>query len=89
MIKYLATIERSASRIHESLLGIIEESVAENGESAILIPRERWNWSRPSEQVEPVTAEFARPASLLGAAMIRTGIMPAVASASDQTTVLR
>lgn len=76
MIKYLGTIERSATRIHESLRAIIEEAAAEAGESAILVPRERWTWSKPSEQAPMPVAEFARPASLSEAALRRTGITP-------------
>ncbi len=75
MIKYLGTIERSATRIHESLMSIIEEAASEAGESAILMPRERWTWSRPSEQSQLAAAEFARPASLSEAAIQRTEVM--------------
>lgn len=75
MIKYLGTIERSATRIHESLMTIIEEAASEVGESAILMPRERWTWSRPSEQSQTAAAEFARPASLSEAAILHTEAM--------------
>jgi hypothetical protein len=78
-IKYLGTIERSATRIHESLMKIIEEAAAAEGEGGIMTSQDRWAWSRPSEQTQMAVAEFARPASLSEAAMRRAGIVSAPA----------
>lgn len=78
-IKYLGTIERSATRIHESLTKIIEEAAAAEGEGGIMASQDRWTCSRPREQMQMAVAEFARPASLSEAAMRRAGIASAPA----------
>lgn len=68
-IKYLGTIERSATRIHESLMTIIAEASSGSGDSDVFASRGRWTFSRATEQSEIGSTEFARPASLAEAAM--------------------
>lgn len=68
MIKYLGTIERSATRIHESLAGILTEAATADGEA----PLSRWTSTRSTERARTELPEFARPASLAEAAMRQT-----------------
>lgn len=81
-VKYLATIERSATRIHESLLAIIAEASSGNGDSELMSTRGRWTYSRASEQTDLSSPDFARPASLAEAAMRRAGTIVAGSAAS-------
>lgn len=81
-IKYLSTIERSATRIHESLMTIIAEASSGNGDGGLIAPRGRWTFARASEQSQIGPTEFARPASLAEAAMRGAATIAADSAAS-------
>ncbi len=72
-IKYLSTIERSATKVHESLMTILAEMAAQAGESPILTSNGRWYSVRPAERAAIPESDFARPASLSEAVMKRAG----------------
>ena len=90
LIKYLGTIERSATRIHESLITIMAEAAADAGEPSLLAAHDRWTWARSSEHAQVNSPEFARPASLSEAVMRQTdmSVMDAgfATSANDSMT---
>lgn len=71
-IKYLGTIERSATRIHESLQTIMTEATEGMNDTCIPAAHDRWTWSRHSERVQGEAPEFARPASLSEAVRMHT-----------------
>lgn len=73
-VKYLTTIERSATRIHESLMAIIADASTGTGDGDLMSTRGRWTYSRASEQTDLSSPEFARPASLAEAAIRRAGV---------------
>jgi signal transduction histidine kinase len=72
--KYLGTIERSATRIHESLQTIMTEAAESAGESSIPAGHDRWTWSRAAERGQVNEPEFARPASLSEAVQMQVDV---------------
>ncbi|HWO57660.1 MAG TPA: GAF domain-containing protein [bacterium] len=66
--RYLGSIERSATRIHTTLMEILQEAAIRAGDEGALIPRERWSWTRPAESAPASETDFVRPASLADAA---------------------
>jgi len=72
--KYLGTIERSATRIHESLQTIMTEAAESAGESSIPAGHDRWTWSRVAERGQVNEPEFARPASLSEAVQMQVDV---------------
>jgi GAF domain-containing protein len=66
--RYLGSIERSATRIHTTLMEILQEAAIRSGDEGALIPRERWSWTRPAESAPAADTDFVRPASLADAA---------------------
>ena len=76
LIKYLTTIERSATRIHESMVTILAEAAATANDQPLPSTRERFTLTRPTERAGTDTTNFARPASLVEAAMRFTDVSP-------------
>lgn len=69
-VKYLGTIERSATRVHDSLQTIIAEAAKAEGSETDAPTQDRsWAWARSGEPATRAMADFARPASLSEAAM--------------------
>jgi hypothetical protein len=68
--KYLATIERSAARIHETLFSMIETLEAGGQQPEPVSSPRRWTWTRPGGEINS-SADFARPMSVTQETMSR------------------